>query len=294
MLVTYDLTTGAESSRLPLPDDVWPKPVSSEARYGGFTWVGEPYGVVGATLLVNLAEGRPAWRFDVPQWTHGIPPVVSSGPDFWALVNSDRGQSLGSFKLPHAAALAFAKDAPDVFAAGPGSTISLKTNFDAPAEAKAALEKAVRARVEELGMKVGENQKVTLLVETELRNTGEQALVETLRSGGLFGLRRGGPNEKVNIHVIIVRASYQVDGKVVWSQSQDYLPRGETWDDDPAKTTEQELIDIQWQRIATNAKSRLLERVPGYVMDPAAQAKFPSGPYPATQAAAPARPARPR
>jgi hypothetical protein len=275
-----------------LRDARWPRPVNSETRYGGFTRVGEPYGMVGATLLVNLAQGRPAWRFEVPQVWHDPPPVVTSGgPDFWALVTSERGQSLSSFKLPHAAALALAKEAPEFYIAGPGSTISLKMNFDAPDEVKASLEKAVLHRVEELGMKVADNQQVALHVETEFRNTGEQAIVERLRPIATFGpLRRSGPEEKVNIHVIIVRASYYVDGQLAWSQSQDFLPRGETWADDLAKTTEQEIIDLQWKRIATQAKAYLLSHIPGYIVNPAAQAKFPSGPYPAAQAA----PLRPR
>lgn len=51
---------------------------------------------------------------------------------------------------------------------------------------------------------------------------------------------------------------------------------------------EQELIDIQWQRMATSARG-LLEKIPGYVMDPAAQAAFPAGPYPDASATAEAR-----
>jgi hypothetical protein len=284
VLVIYDLKTGAEVLRMPLPSDVWTKPGNSDPRQGGFTWVGENYGVIGSTLLVNLAEGRPVWKFNVPPPTaFSLPLLAKAGPDFWAVVTAERGQSLSSFSLPHPEALRFAKEAPNVFAAGPGSTISVKTRTNAPDDVKSSLEKAVSVRVQELGMKVDKNQRVTLSVETETRQTGEQVIVRTQR-----GSVPASKKEEVTVRAIVLRATLLVDGKVVWSQSRDYLPHGEVWDDVPGKTTEEELIDIQWQRIKQSARG-LLERVPGYVLDPAAQAAFPAGPYPSVAAAGEAR-----
>jgi hypothetical protein len=116
---------------------------------------------------------------------------------------------------------------------------------------------------------------VVLSVETETRKTGEQTIVATRRRGALVG----GTKESVALTAMVLRVSWLVDGKVVWSQSRDFLPHGEVWDDVPGKSTEEELIDLQWQKMKSDARG-LLERIPGYVMDPKAQAEFPSGPYP--------------
>ncbi|HEX5103272.1 MAG TPA: hypothetical protein VFV87_05650 [Pirellulaceae bacterium] len=289
ILVIYDLRTGAEVTRMPLPADAWPTPSTSNSRQGGFTWVGEPFGVVGSALLINLVERRPVWKFnEPPPPLHAMPVVSTAGPDFWALTTAKSTQSLSSFQLPHADALQVAKEGPELFAAGPGSEISLEVKADASEEVKSALEKAAMLRVQDVAMKLAKDARVKLLVEAEVRDVEEPGLVEGMRRS----LERAGIKDKVKIQVVTLRTSYLVDGKVAWSNSSDILPFGADVKE-PKKSVPQQLLDGQWQRVRDWARN-LLQGIPGYVQDPAVLAALPSGPYPSEGTISDARSNPPR
>lgn len=284
VLVIYDLKTGAELSRIPIPNEIWWKAGNSAFRYGGFTWLDDRYGVVGGTLIVDLDAGRPVWKFDVPEPNPFEPAFSRSGPDFW-YYDISRGKSLNAIKLPHAEALDAAKKAPGVFVAGPGSTISVDIRVQGSDEVKKLLEEGLAARLKQLGFTVAQGQRVTLLLGTEIRNTGEQAIVETRR--GPF--RSGGEGERVTIQAIVLRLTMRVDGQTVWSRSTDFLPNNhDSWKPDPKKSAQEELLEIQWSRVRRNGAS-FFACIPGYVTDPKAQASFPSGPYPMPKGGPPAR-----
>lgn len=283
VLVIYDLKTGSVLSRTPLPNDIWKRPTSSETEYGGFTWVSKDCGVVGGKLMIDLGSGRPIWKFDRSAEVPGNSPPMftAAGPLFWYYAGG-RERALNAIALPHREALVYAKKAPDSFAAGPGSTVNLDIQINATADIREALRAGLLKRLERLGMKEGKGSRVTLALRSQIQNTGSQALVTTTR--GYFPMPER--QETVSIEAIILTTAFLVDGKEVWSHSTDFLPRSdESWQPDPKLTTQQELLATQWARVKQYASSWLFDRVPGYVMDPAASSAFPSGALPTPQGA---------
>ena len=273
ILVIYDLKTGKETLRVPIPGDIWERPGNSESTFGGFTWIDDKTGIVGGRLMIDLETGLPIYKFQAkPAWT-------KAGPLVWH-EKSLQGQFLNAVKIapinkPDSDATN------DIYLVQPGSTISVESNHAAPAEVASKCDAAMNNCVKRLNLKVAEGQRITLQVDTKIEKTGKTIVVTQSRFSGLRIQRLPRKDdEEVPEHKVTVRVSWNVDGKERWSRETPIqLSSTASWRDDPEKTTEQEIIDLQWSQAAAYISNAFLS-VPGYVIDPAKFSSIPSGPYP--------------
>lgn len=275
-LLIFDLKKGRELSRILLPSDTWPRAPNSEFRCGGFTWANKRCGVVGGRVVVDLAKQRTAWRFDAAELNTVLDPLPVSfpGPGFCYYDNTQR-KSLNVVRLPDEVPVGSDRPA---FVIMPGAMIEVVNKVDAPENAARDLEKSLARSLAELGFKTDQQQPIKLLIESELRATTREV---TLR---YFPSAKGEPGKdrQVAVQELVLKASFVVGDKTVWTRSLPYLPQSiETMPSNPAQGPGQQLLELQWRRTVSYAPNSLFAKIPRYVPDP--DYELPQRPYPTPQ-----------
>ncbi|MAE60035.1 MAG: hypothetical protein CMJ49_01635 [Planctomycetaceae bacterium] len=279
ILLLVDLTTGQPRLRKPLPADLFTEPMTSSHPSAGFNWLGNDLGLINGQLLIDLPSGKPQWRFEPDQANRSRSSLIlrqTHGPVLWRIVRDRQTRLIGQ----HMPGDRQARERPldlKLFAAEPGSSITLQVNVGANPETVKTIEDLARQRIAYLQMAQADNQPVVLRVSTSTKQSDRVA-----RRGGRFGFGHASrdDDDEINIPEIELKVAWTVRGKEVWSQVNSHSLYGQFYTDEESdKSRQQQARDLIWKNVAAGAP-KLFDRVPGHVVDPDQLAKIPKGPLP--------------
>jgi hypothetical protein len=199
-LTIIDLAKGESTSDIALPPKAGLVP----------QWLGEDFIVLDGENLVSLQKGAPVARLAMPPRAAKL--NVGEPDRLWFTVPAPQGKNLvltgavpsrDSLTQP----IAKLKDE-DLFAAAPGSAVSLEVNIDAPQDIKDSVTDALTKKLEANQMKVSAGAAVKLVASTEQQKPQEK----TYRGFG-------GKRETITDVPTVLWLRFVVNDKTAWETS---------------------------------------------------------------------------
>jgi hypothetical protein len=179
-------------------------------------WPAPGYLLIDSRYLIDVEKYTVLWDY------LGVQLAGSLGQRFLCLARQDGMDTLVPQTLPHREAMEAASGLSEEQYRGiqPGETVSVEMRVSASSQKQKEIETLLRRQLEDHGIKVAPNQRLKLVVSTELGET-EKIVCQKLR--GLiptpqFSKLEGAP-ETIGFRQQISKVVFLIDGKLAWESS---------------------------------------------------------------------------